>query len=103
MKAELFDQLLDSVRDAAAWQRGELSLRTTSLPRPPARMRAADVRRVRTRLRASQAVFAGMLNVSTKLVQAWEAGRRQPAGPALVLLHIVGRDARKGRGKKGGA
>jgi hypothetical protein len=34
-------------------------------------------------------VFARYLNVSTKLVQAWEAGRRVPEGPALVLLHIA--------------
>ena len=38
-----------------------------------------------------QAVFARYLNVSTKLVQAWEAGRRHPDGPALVLLHIAER------------
>jgi hypothetical protein len=36
-------------------------------------------------------VFARYLNVSTKLVQAWEANRRTPDGPALVLLHIAAR------------
>ena len=40
---------------------------------------------------ASQAVFARYLNVSTKLVQAWEANHRTPDGPALVLLHIAAR------------
>jgi hypothetical protein len=34
-------------------------------------------------------VFARYLNVSTKLVQAWEANRRKPQGPALVLLHLA--------------
>lgn len=37
---------------------------------------ASDVRRLRKRLRASQAVFAHYLNVSPKLVQAWGAGWR---------------------------
>ena len=36
-----------------------------------------------------QAVFGRYLNVSTKLVQAWEANRRRPEGPALVALHIA--------------
>jgi DNA-binding transcriptional regulator YiaG len=49
------------------------------------------VKRVRASLHASQAVFARYLNVSTKLVQAWEANRRTPEGPALVLLHIAAR------------
>ena len=48
-------------------------------------------KRVRASLHASQAVFARYLNVSTKLVQAWEANRRTPDGPALVLLHIAAR------------
>src|ERR1700736_3067985 len=36
-------------------------------------------------------VFARYLNVSTKLVKAWEANRRTPDGPALVLLQIAAR------------
>lgn len=47
------------------------------------------VKRVRAALHTSQAVFARYLNVSTKLVQAWEANRRTPEGPALVPLHIA--------------
>ena len=89
MKAGLFAQLMESAHEAAAHARGELSLRTTLMPRPPARMRSVDVKRVRARVRASQALFAGMLNVSTQLVQAWEAGRRAPSGPALVLLNLI--------------
>jgi putative transcriptional regulator len=89
MKASLFSQLMESAHEAAAHARGEISLRTTVMPRPPARMRSVDVKRVRGRLRASQALFAGMLNVSTQLVQAWEAGRRAPCGPALVLLNLI--------------
>ena len=44
---------------------------------------------VRASLHAAQAVFARYLNVSTKLVQAWEANRRTLQGRALVLLHIA--------------
>jgi len=68
--------------------RSKRNLRTTRLPLPTP-MSAVAVKKVRAALRASQAVFARYLNVSTKLVQAWEANRRKAEGPALVLLHIV--------------
>jgi putative transcriptional regulator len=91
MKAETFGQLLGSMNEALVHVQGKRSLRTTTLPRPPAPFNGRAVKRVRAQLRASQAVFASYLNVSSKLVQAWEAGRRQPDGPALVLLHIAAR------------
>ena len=89
MKADRFAELVGSMKEALAHAQGKRSLRTTTLPRPLAPFDHRAVRRVRTRLRASQAVFASYLNVSAKLVQAWEAGRRRPEGPALVLLHIA--------------
>jgi putative transcriptional regulator len=92
MKTKLFDELMASMEDALDHAKGKRELRTTVLPPPPAPMTAADVQRVRKRLNASQAVFAHYLNVSTKLVQAWEADRRQPEGPALILLRLGDRD-----------
>lgn len=89
MKPELFAELLEAANSALEHAQGKRSLRSTTLPRPPAPMTAREVRRVRTSLQASQAVFAHYLNVSTKLVQAWEGGERTPAGPALVLLRLL--------------
>ena len=92
MKEELFVELMESVTQALDHAKGRRELRTTILPAPPAPMSAAAVRRVRKRLNASQAVFARYLNVSTKLVQAWESDRRHPDGPALILLRLGDRD-----------
>ena len=89
MKNEMFTELLGSAREALAHAHGKRSLRTTTLPLPPKPMNGRAVKRLRATLHASQAVFARYLNVSTKLVQAWEANRRTPEGPALVLLHIA--------------
>ena len=91
MKDETFTQLLDSAHEALEHAQGKRSLRTTTLPLPPKSLNGRAVKRVRASLHASQAVFARYLNVSTKLVQAWEANRRTPDGPALVLLHIAAR------------
>ena len=91
MKDETFTDLLRSANEALEHAQGKRSLRTTTLPLPPKSLNGRAVKRVRAALHASQAVFARYLNVSTKLVQAWEANRRTPDGPALVLLHIAAR------------
>lgn len=89
MKKKRFAELLGSAHEALEHAQGKRSLRTTTLPFPPKPLSGRGVKRVRASLHASQAVFARVLNVSTKLVQAWEANRRTPEGPALVLLHIA--------------
>ena len=92
MKPDMFAELLASATQALEHAQGKRVLRTTVLPPPRAPVSAAQVRRLRKRLNASQTVFARYLNVSTKLVQAWEADRRRPDGPVLVLLHLGERD-----------
>ena len=89
MKEELFAELMDSAEEALSHAKGKRELRTTVLPVPPAPMKAAEVKKLRERVRASQSVFAHYLNVSTKLVQAWESHRRIPEGAALKLLRVA--------------
>ena len=49
----------------------------------------AQIRRLRTRYKASQAVFAAFLNLSPSTVQKWEQGQKKPNGPSLKLLNLV--------------
>jgi putative transcriptional regulator len=37
----------------------------------------------------SQRLFAKLVGVSVKTLQNWEQGRRQPSGPAAVLLTVL--------------
>ena len=48
-----------------------------------------EIRALREREGASQAVFARYLNVSTGLVSQWERGEKHPQGPSLKLLSLV--------------
>ena len=52
-----------------------------------------EIRALRLRGNASQAVFALHLNVTTGLVRQWERGEKQPSRASLKLLPLV---ARKG-------
>ena len=52
-----------------------------------------EIRNIRLREKASQAVFARYLNVTTGLVSQWERGEKRPRGASLKLLTLV---AKKG-------
>ena len=57
---------------------------------PPVKnLSAAQIRRLRTRNNASQAVFAAYLNTSPSTVQKWEQGQKKPNGPSLKLLNLI--------------
>jgi putative transcriptional regulator len=50
-----------------------------------------EIRALREREGASQAVFARYLNVTTGLVSQWERGEKHPQGASLKLLSLVER------------
>ncbi|OYV32782.1 MAG: transcriptional regulator [Rhodospirillales bacterium 20-64-7] len=50
-----------------------------------------EIRALREREGASQAVFARYLNVTTSLVSQWERGEKHPQGASLKLLSLVAR------------
>jgi putative transcriptional regulator len=65
-----------------------LTLRTVQVPAPPPEIAAEEVTSLRAKSGMSQAVFAGLLNVSTKTVQSWEQGERKPSHAALRILQL---------------
>jgi len=56
---------------------------------PVKNLSAIQIKRLRTRNKASQAVFAAYLNTSPSTVQKWEQGQKKPNGPSLKLLNLV--------------
>jgi putative transcriptional regulator len=48
-----------------------------------------EIKAIRLREKASQAVFARYLNVTTGLVSQWERGDKRPRGASLKLLTLV--------------
>ena len=53
---------------------------------------AKQIRALRLRERASQAVFARYLNVTTGLVSQWERGEKHPRGASLKLLTLIAKN-----------
>jgi DNA-binding transcriptional regulator YiaG len=83
MEKELFDDLVQSLKEAGAIARGEAKASRRFELKPP------DVKAVREQLGLSQSEFARLMRVSVKTLQNWEQHRRHPTGPAAALLKIV--------------
>ena len=84
------DQIRKGLEEAIRHAEGEITLKTTTLELPdrPPEVRPEDVTRIRLNNQMSQAVFARLLNVSSKTVQSWEHGTRKPSQAALRLIQV---------------
>ena len=83
MKAELFNELVASVREGGAILRGE------SAPHRAFELVGPNVKQIRASYALSQNEFAAMLGISVATLRNWEQGRRSPEGPARVLLQVA--------------
>jgi putative transcriptional regulator len=88
---DLLVQSLAELRDGLRGKPGKLTMRTIEIPDPQP-FDARAVHRLRNRLALSQGLFAKLLGVSRKLVEAWEAGTRKPSPMACRLLEAISRD-----------
>ena len=83
MKKELFDELVESIKEAGAYLRGEEEAsRVTFIGEP-------DPRAVRGELGMTQEQFAAALAIDVGTLRDWERGRRDPDGPAMRLLQVA--------------
>lgn len=83
MEQALFDDLVQSLKEAKAITRGEAPASRRIKVTPP------DAKAIREKIGLSQREFAQLMQVSIKTLQNWEQHRRNPTGPAAALLKIV--------------
>jgi putative transcriptional regulator len=84
MRKELFNELLESVKQAAAIEKGRAKPSRTFVVN-----KRNEVARARAKLGLSQTRFASLLGISTATLRNWEQGRRRPTGAAKVLLKVA--------------
>ena len=89
-------KILDTVHDTAKGMHDAGVMHTKTMREfdalclPPVKdLTAVQIKRLRTKSKASQAVFAAYLNTSLSTVQKWERGQKKPNGPSLKLLNLV--------------
>lgn len=83
MKEELFNELLESVKQGGTILRGEKK------PSREFSFEPIDVQSIRKKYGLSQDKFAKLLGISVATLRNWEQGRRKPEGAAIVLLRVA--------------
>lgn len=88
-----FDEIMEGLNDALEHAKGKKQLRTHKVTIKPAqKFDAIEIKRVRNNLGLTQSNFAHVMSVSTKTVEAWEAGTNIPTGPACRLIGMMASD-----------
>jgi putative transcriptional regulator len=88
------DRIRKGLEEGIRHANGEITLKTTTLEVPdrPPEVGPEELTNLRLTNGMSQAVFAQVLNVSTKTVQCWEQGQRKPSQAALRLIQVFRQD-----------
>lgn len=89
--SKFFKGLKKGLEQALEFSEGKITLKCEyfEVPEPPQDYTAQEIKKIREKSHYSQGIFAKVLNVSVKTVQAWESGNRVPNHSALRLLEIV--------------
>ena len=86
---DFFDGIMAGLEEALAYEKGTAKAATfarkNSLPK-------VDVAQTRRSLDMSQRSFAEVLGVSTRTVEAWEAGKANPSPTAVNLIYLISQD-----------
>lgn len=99
-KSTLFDKplgelVIDSLVQATEFVQGKDNgsvRRKASIAAPP-NYSGSKVREIRMGLKYSQQAFSDLMGVSKKTVEAWEADKSTPIGPARRLISLLEKDA----------
>ena len=81
----------DTIKDALFPKKKGVITKRNKFPVPvePEKMNASEIKKIREKLSLSVSVFASVMNVSPKTVEAWEAGTNEIGGSALRLLDMI--------------
>jgi putative transcriptional regulator len=89
MRKDLFDELVESVKQMKAIEAGGLKPGRVTRLKDLVHGATPDVAALRAHFNLSQAKFARLLGISVGTLQNWEQKRRRPEGPAKVLLRVA--------------
>ena len=86
----LFDDIKTGLGQAIEYEKGNLKAKSTLLTVEPVEsFKPDEIRSIRNSTGLTQITFAKYMGVSVKTVEAWEAGRNMPDGPARRILAML--------------
>lgn len=85
------DNILQSLNEAIEFERGDKTKARSKLVEiiPIPNFSAKEVKEIRIKLNLTQNMFAELMGVSIKTIEAWESGRNVPNGTAQRMMSIL--------------
>lgn len=89
----VYDSINKGLKEAIKHEKGEIKARKNKINIVPVSdFSSIEIKNIRNQLGMTQVVFASFFGVSPKTVEAWEAGRNMPDGPARRILSMLKQD-----------
>ena len=89
----VFESIMTGLNEAVDYEKGKgkaRAVRVTIAPVPD--FTAEEIKALRQSLKMTQGTFAALMGVSSKTVEAWEAGTNAPLGSARRMLGLLKSD-----------
>jgi len=81
------EKLIQSAKQAEEHSAGIKKLRTNVIEiKPVPNYKPQQIKDIRAKLGLTQGLMGGIIGVSTKTIEAWEAGFRRPSGAAMRVI-----------------
>lgn len=91
--SEVSEGIMRGLQEAVEYSKGNLKARKLKHTFVAVRTYTAkEIKEIRSNLGMTQDMFAGIIGVSKKTVEAWESGRNTPNGAARRLISIMQMD-----------
>ena len=90
----VYSSIINGLKEAIEYEKGDLKgvKRHIVSVKPLTVYKAKEIKKIRANLDLSQSVFANIIGVSKKAVEAWESGKNIPQGPAQRMLELLDKD-----------
>ena len=86
----VYESIMQGLNEAVEHQQGRKKAKTVKMSVSPIHdFNSSEIRQIRIETGMSQVMFAKLLGVSHKTVEAWENGRNKPNGSSCRLLEVV--------------
>lgn len=89
----VYDSIIKGLNEAVEFEKGNVKAKTSMLSVAPLPdIKSDDIKNIRRSLDMTQMIFAAVMGVSVKTVEAWEAGTNTPSGTARRMLFLLKSD-----------
>lgn len=86
----VFESIMTGLDQAVDYEKGiGKAKKTTITVEPLPEFSPEEIKNIRNELGLTQSLFAAVLGVSVKTVEAWETGTNQPIGSARRMISLI--------------